>query len=152
MRTVIIGVGNPMRGDDGVGLRIARELRGRVAGKAAVDVVELCAGGLRLMEAMAGYDRAIVIDAMESGGRAGTVHRLSADELSGTRNASSTHDGSLGAAFALGRVAGLRVPVDVRVWAVEAGNVAAFGEGLTPEVEAAVDVVAADVWREVSSV
>jgi hydrogenase maturation protease len=150
MRTVIIGVGNPMRGDDGVGLQVARELRERLAGEAAVDVVELCAGGLRLMEAMAGYERAIVVDAMESGGAPGTVRRLDAGSLAETRNASSTHDGSLADALRLGREAGLRIPDDIRIWAVEAGDVATFGEGLTPRVEAAVGAVVAAVCREVA--
>jgi hydrogenase maturation protease len=146
MPTVIIGVGNPVRRDDGVGLRVARELRGR-----GVDVVELCAGGLRIMESMAGYDRAVVVDAIESGGSAGSVYRFGEAQLPATRNTGSTHDGSLPSALALGRAAGLRIPAEIRFWAVEAGDVETFGETLTPAVEAAVGPLVEAIWREVSA-
>jgi hydrogenase maturation protease len=149
MATVIIGVGNPLRRDDGVGLRVARELRGRLGERKDVDVVELSAGGLRLMEAMEGYDVAIVIDAIESGGPAGAIYRLDAGGLPETRNAACTHDGSLPEALAVGRAAGVRIPSDIRVWAVEAGDVETFGDTLTPEVETAARTVAESVWREV---
>jgi hydrogenase maturation protease len=145
MSTVIIGIGNPLRRDDGVGLRVAGELRERGA-----NVVELCAGGLRVMEAMAGYDRAFVIDAIESGGPPGWIHRLSAADLAETRNTGSTHDGSLSAALETGREAGLRLPADIRIWAVEAADVDSFGDSLTPAVEASARVVADSVWRELN--
>jgi hydrogenase maturation protease len=140
---VIIGVGNPVRCDDGVGLRVARELRGR-----GVEVVELCAGGLRIMEAARGYDQAVVIDAIESGGRPGSVYRFDEETVPQTRNAGSTHAGSLVAALALGRAAGLPIPEDIRIWAVEAGDVDTFTETLTPAVQAAVRPLAETIWRE----
>jgi hydrogenase maturation protease len=146
MTAVIIGVGNPTRTDDGVGLRVARELRGR-----GVDVIELCAGGLRIMEAMQGYDEAVVIDAVESGGIPGAIHRFRESDLAQTRNSGSTHDGSLALALAVGRAAGLRIPAAVRIWAVEAGDVETFSESLTPEVEAAVAPVTEAIWREMNA-
>lgn len=148
MPTVIIGVGNPVRTDDGVGLQVARRLRARLTGSSGVDVVELSAGGLRLMEAMAGYDRAVVIDAIESGGPAGAIYRLEADGLTGSRNAGSTHDGSLPVALDLGRAAGMRIPGEIGIWAVEAGDVETFGESLTPAVGAAVNEVVESVLEE----
>ena len=146
MRTIVIGVGNPVRTDDSVGLRVARVLRRRGA-----ETIELCAGGLRLMEAMAGYDRAVVIDAIEGGGPPGSIRRFGEKTLPPMRNADSTHDGSLPAALALGRAAGLRIPDDIRIWAVEAGDVETFGEELTPPVEAAAGAVAEAIWKEIGS-
>jgi len=147
---VIVGVGNPVRGDDAVGLRIACELGIRLAGSKEIDVIELCAGGLRLMEAIAGYDRAVVVDASETGAAPGTVRRLDALTVAESRNLDSMHNGSLASALRLGRVAGLRLPEDIRVWAVEAGDVETFGGKLTPAVEASVEAVVEDVLREVS--
>ncbi len=146
MAAVIIGVGNPVRTDDAVGLRVARELGG-----CGVDVVELCAGGLRIMEAMAGYQRAVVVDAIERGGRPGSIYRFCEGQLPETRNTSSTHDGSLPAALALGRAAGLQIPAEIQFWAVEAGDVETFAETLTPAVEAAVGLVVEAIWNEVSA-
>src|SRR4051794_24494827 len=92
MTTGIIGVGNPVLSDDGVGLQVARELRRRLSGRPDVTVLERCAGGLRLMESMAGYGRAVLIDAMESGAAAGSIHELDEAALPLSRNIHSSHD------------------------------------------------------------
>jgi len=148
MATIIIGLGNPVLSDDAVGLKIAGELERRLAGRSGVAIAQLCAGGMRLMETMTGYDRAIVIDAMVSGGRAGTIYRLGPGDLPQTRSAHSTHDASLPVALELGRIAGLRVPADIRIWAVEAADVETFGEALTPAVQRAADHVVEEVLRD----
>jgi len=58
-RTVVIGLGNPYLGDDGVGVLVIRQLAGSLAGRQEVTVIELPVGGLRLMEAMVGCRRAL---------------------------------------------------------------------------------------------
>jgi len=146
--TVIIGLGNPVLADDSVGLRIAAELRSRLAGRNGFTTVELFSGGMWLMEAMAGHDRAIVIDAIVSGGIAGAIYRLGLDDLPQTRTADCSHDASLPVALALGHAAGLRLPIDVRIWAVEAADIETFSERLTPEVERAVPQVVEQVLRD----
>lgn len=146
--TVIIGLGNPVLTDDGVGLRIAAELGRRLAGRNGFTTVELYAGGMWLMEAMAGHERAVVIDAMVGGGAAGAVYRLGQEDLSRARTADSTHDASFSVSLELGRAAGLKLPGDVRIWAVEAADVETFGERLTPDVERAVPRVVEQVLRD----
>lgn len=138
MGTIIIGVGNPVLTDDGVGPRAAAAIRERLRGDSSAVAAELYNGGMFLMEAMAGYDRAIVIDAIVSGGRPGTIYEMGLADLPKTRNVHSTHDGSLAVALEFGRMAGLKLPGEVRVWAIEAGDVDSFSEGLTPAVEQAV--------------
>lgn len=146
--TIIIGMGNGVRSDDGVGLRIAQELGGLFAGDPDVATAELHCGGMQLMETMAGYDRAVVIDAMIGGATPGTVRIFDPEELPNTRTTNSTHDGSLQMALEFGRAIGLRVPGKIRIWAVEAGDVETLGETLTPPVERAVPLVVQDVLRE----
>lgn len=146
--TVIVGLGNPVLADDGVGLRIARELRRRLEGRSGVATVELYAGGMWLTEAMAGHDRAILIDAIAGSGVAGAVYRLGLGDLRHTRIANSSHDASLPVALELGRAAGLRLPDEVQIWAVEAADVEAFSERLTPAVERAVLQVVEGVLRD----
>jgi hydrogenase maturation protease len=141
MRTVVVGVGNPTLTDDGVGIAAARALAERVDDP-AVDVTYVCAGGLRLMETMIGYDAAIVVDALTTGGHpAGTAVELNcADflaDLAGTRNLNSVHDLSLPYALELGRAAGVALPERIRVFGVEADDVVTFSEELTPAVAAA---------------
>ena len=149
MGTIIIGIGNPVLTDDAVGLKIADCLGERLRGRPGVAVTQLCCGGIHLMEAMAGYDRAIIIDAITGGGgRPGTVYALRPASLSQTRNTSSTHEASLAVALELGEAVGLPLPSGVRIWAVEADDVSTYSEELTPEVARAVPVVVERVVRD----
>ena len=152
MGAIIIGIGNPVLGDDSVGLKIADCLKDRLRGRPGVAVTQLCCGGISLMEAMAGHDRAIIIDAMTGGGgQPGTVYTFDRAGLFQTRNTWSSHDASLPVAMELGVAVGLRLPVDVRIWAVEAEDVSTFSEHLTPDVQRAVPLVVEDVVRDLES-
>jgi hydrogenase maturation protease len=147
-RDVIIGIGNPIVSDDAVGIAVARCCRAELPPFSDVSVKELYCGGLQLMEAMAGYERAIVIDAIEPASKPGTIYSLGMDDLGAARNTCTTHDGSLADALEFGRISGAKLPTVVHLWAVEAGDIVTFREGLTPEVAAAVPVVTAEIMRE----
>ncbi|MGO9110418.1 MAG: hydrogenase maturation protease [Thermoguttaceae bacterium] len=146
MSTLIIGLGNPLVTDDSVGLRVAAELREQLADRSDVAVVEDYWGGLRLMEQMVGYDRAIVIDAICSGAPPGTIHHLAPDDIPTQRSASS-HDMTLPTALTFGREAGLQLPENdaIVLVGIEAEDILSFGETCTPAVAAAVSRAVADV-------
>lgn len=149
MRSIVIGVGNPLLGDDGVGIRVARELSRRFDNHTGVTVTELYAGGLRLMEAMVGFDRALVVDAMVTGAcPPGTVRCFAPEELGATRNLRCAHDTSLPAALAMGQMLGLSLPEEIRVWGVEASCCEEFGEVLTAPVEKAVPGLVEELARQ----
>lgn len=139
IRTLIIGLGNPLISDDSVGLRVAAELRRYLADRPEVDVEEDYWGGLRLMERMIGYDRAIVIDAIETGAEPGTIHHLTTDSMP-TQKSASAHDVALPTALAFGRRAGVHLPADkqVRLVGIEAADLLTFSEECTPLVAAAI--------------
>ena len=149
--TIVIGVGNPVIADDALGLITVRSVEQQLGGRKGISVTEVYNGGLELMEAMAGYDRAFVVDAIVSGERPGTIHRLGIDDVASTRNTSTTHNGSLSAALELGRLSGVKLPSLIRFWAVEAEDVTTFTEGLTPEVAASVPVVVKEIVSELLS-
>ena len=150
MKILVLGLGNPLVSDDSVGLRVAAELKSRLADRPEIDVGEDYWGGLRLMERLVGYERAVVIDAIRTGAPPGTIHFLRPDALP-TQRSASAHDVNLPTALALGRHAGLRLPkdADILLVGVEAEDVLTFGESCTPAVAAAipraVDAVAAAV-------
>jgi hydrogenase maturation protease len=139
MRILVLGLGNPILRDDAIGLRVARGVASVLQGQEDIEVSEDYHGGLRLMERMIGFDRAILVDAVISGARPGTVHHLTPQDLP-TAHTSSSHDVTLPAALAVGYQAGAHLPAmeDVHILAIEAGDVHTFGEDLTPEVEAAI--------------
>ncbi len=146
-RTIVIGVGNPVRTDDGVGLRVARELRPVLAGRRNVDVVELGAGGMALMEAFLGFDRAVIVDAMTGGGAAGTVYAVGLEELGETRNSACAHSTDLRTAVDVARWLSLPLPREIAIWGIEPEDVETVGETLTPDVERAVPRVVAGIRR-----
>ena len=136
-RVVVIGLGNPLLTDDAVGVRAAELLTEALAGS-GVDVLQSSWGGMRFIDLLAGYDLAIVVDAIEwQKGPPGTIYRLTTDEAIPTTRAVSYHDLSLGTALALGRVLDIPLPRETVFFAVEAMDTHNFGEHLTPPVEAA---------------
>jgi hydrogenase maturation protease len=139
MKTIIVGLGNPILSDDGVGIRVAQAVRERI-GEDDAAFLEASLGGLRLAEQLAGYDRVILVDAIQTrGGVPGAVYHLTLEDMP-SRNADGAHDLPLIAALQLLRQQGGQVPDDaaVAIVAVEALNLLDFGEILSPQVEAAV--------------
>jgi len=146
MKTLIIGLGNAILRDDGVGIRAVRALRERIGNREDVEVCELSVGGIRLMEEMAGYDRVLLIDAVMTGKNApGTVLRLTIDDLAMSLHTASTHDTSLACALEGGKRLCIKIPSDILIWGIEARDVNTFGEDLTPEVGAAIPHVVEEV-------
>lgn len=139
MRTLVIGLGSPLLCDDSVGLRVAQELRGRLAGRPDVDIEENVRGGLDLMERLAGYDRAVIIDAIVTGAAPGTIHRLTPSDIP-TQRSASQHDVNLPTALELGRQLGVRLPEseNILLVGIEADDILTFSEQCTPAVAAAI--------------
>jgi hydrogenase maturation protease len=149
MRIVVIGVGNPDRGDDGFGRVVATRLRGRLP--ARIDLVEADGEATALVERLGRADAAVLVDAAVSGARTGEIRRLdaAAAPLPAGRFGLSSHGFGVGEAIELARVLG-SLPGRCVVYAVEAGSFAP-GAALSREVAGAVDAVAARVIAEVAA-
>lgn len=145
-RTIVIGLGNPILSDDSVGIKIARALKERLSGSDCVpefpvDVIEVYAGGMRLMDAMVGYDRAIIVDAIITGNKLpGTINCMAPSDICTTRNLTCTHDSGLSTALEMGSMLGLKLPSHIRIWGIQAKDVETFSEDLTDEVRHAVSL------------
>jgi len=154
-RTIVVGLGNPVLGDDGVGWRVADEVECRLhaardAGRRIpdVEIERLGVGGLRLMERLTGYEAAILVDAAEFPDRpAGEVRSCSFEALAdhAAGHLDSTHDASLRTALALGRRLGADLPARIDTVTIQAHRTDEFSEELSPEVLAAVPAAAAAV-------
>lgn len=141
MRTLVIGLGNPILTDDGVGIYTARALRDMLPPEASVDVVELSVGGLRLMETMVDYDHVILIDALWApADRRGEVLVFDARDMPETLNTRSTHDADLLTALRIGRALGAHLPedADIQIVAITAYDVLDFCEQPSPPVLVAI--------------
>ncbi len=152
VHTLIVGLGNPVLGDDGVGWKIAdlveELIPGQYGGETQIEVERLSLGGLSLMERLVGYDRAILIDALEIGkGPPGSVYNFTLDELPNPSagHSGSAHDTTLQSALEIGRALGAHLPDQVIVIAVEAKTVYEFSDKLTPQISKAVPIAAQKV-------
>ncbi len=157
MNTILIGLGNPILTDDGVGVKVACAVEARLNGDRPpnLTITEASVGGLRLMELLEGYDRAIIVDAIQTrgGNPPGTIYTLTLDDLrriSPTQHSASAHDTSLITALAAGRHLGMHLPREIVIFAVEVENVLDFGEQPTPAVAAAIPRVVEMVLSVVS--
>jgi hydrogenase maturation protease len=142
----VIGIGNPLRGDDAIGLLVARRVR-ELAGP-EVDVIELEGEPSRLIDGWQGVRLAVVVDAVRSGATEGSVIRFdaTADPLPLSLSVTSTHALGLGDAIEIARSLDL-LPTRLIVYAIEGTRFQAGAE-VSPAVAAVVEAVAADVVRE----
>ena len=147
---MIIGIGNPVLSDDSVGIKVARALAKSLGARRDVQTRELWTGGLHLMEALRGHERAILIDAIVTeGGKPGSIYTLQPTDLQQSRNTCSVHDTSFQEALELGAMLGVDLPRQITIWAIEAGDVETFSENLTRDVERAVPKVVEGVMRQI---
>ncbi len=142
MKTLVLGLGNPILTDDGVGIHVIRQVAAwyRPAAGDSVTFAEASVGGLRLLEVITGYGRLILVDAIRTlGGVAGQCCQLGVNDLLSPLHAGSTHDLSFAGALAFGRGIGMALPTDdnITIVAVEVEDVLTFSETLTPAVAAA---------------
>ncbi|HSG14754.1 MAG TPA: hydrogenase maturation protease [Anaerolineae bacterium] len=144
-KTLVVGLGNPILGDDGIGWRVADAVLARCPD---VEVDCLALGGLSLMERLVGYERVIIIDSIQiRNGKIGQVYSFSLEELPDLSSGHTTaaHDTSLQTALKMGRAMGAKLPDELYVVGVEAERVYDFSEELSPQVAAAIPVAAQTV-------
>jgi len=148
MKTLILGLGNPILRDDGVGIKVAREI-GRRVDSPWVEVIEACTGGLDLLELIRGYARVVIVDSIQiRGRRPGEIFLLHLNDLKTTIRLSSPHDVNLATAMELGRKLGLPLPQEIKIYAIQGEDVFTFDEECSPAVEKAISQIAEEIMQE----
>lgn len=133
MRTIIVGIGNPVLTDDSVGIKVARHFEG------VVDTEFLMTTDFKVLDKILGYDRAIIIDGVRLGEEPGTVREFSPDDLLYTVTFSGSHNLSLPTTLKLGyELFREEMPQEIKIITVEVADVTTFGTECTPPVAAAI--------------
>ncbi|MBI4674135.1 MAG: hydrogenase maturation protease [Chloroflexi bacterium] len=157
---LVLALGNPLLGDDGVGWRVAEMLQLQLRATEmsapfaishspsairhpppAIEIDFACSGGLALMERLIGYERVLLIDAVQLDDEPiGSVRQLRLEDLPdpSAGHSASAHDTTLSNALAVGRALNAPLPTQVEVIAIQAARVYDFSETLSPVVDAAV--------------
>ena len=144
---LLIGVGNPFRGDDGVGSVVIRRLRSQ--NLPGFTIVEETGDGAELLDAWRGASAVILVDAVQSGAAPGTIHRIDAttEKLPKWFSHCSTHAFGVAEAIELARTMG-DLPPSLIVYGIEGLDFSA-GTALSPEIAASVPGVVSSILAEI---
>ncbi len=140
MKTLLIGLGNPILGDDGVGWKVVEEVQKHLEAHSGVEVDYLSLGGISLMEHLIGYHRAVLVDAFISNEDIGSVFVYKLDEIPNYSafHVSSAHDMTLQNAIELGRWMGAVLPAEIMVVGIATRRIIDFSDDLSPAVAQAI--------------
>ena len=145
MKTLILGLGNELYGDDGVGVHVIRHLRKEQEARSDwartlddVDLLECPLTGMKLLDVVVGYERVIIIDTIKKENPVpGRTYSLKGEDLRHIPGP-SPHYVSIPQAVEIGRQLGLKVPQKIDIIAIEAKNMYNLGEGLTEKMTKAI--------------
>ena len=150
MKTLVLGLGNSIMGDDGVGLRVAQEVRRCLRDRADVEVRECYAAGPTLLDFIVGYDGLVFVDSLVCDAPKGTILQPKREQLPDQPATIDAHGMGLVGVLNLGEGMGLHVPRKLSIVAIAVDPNPEFGESLSPEVEAAVPEAVERVVDEVN--
>ena len=152
MKTLILGLGNELFGDDAVGIHVVYRLRELLEQEPKActfientDLLECSLTGLRILDVIEGYDRVILIDTIKKEKpKTGTICILRGQDLRHIPGP-SPHYVSIPQALEIGRQSGIKVPDRIDIIAVEAKDLYRMGEDLTQEMVDAIPKIIQEV-------
>ncbi len=152
MKTLILGLGNELYGDDGVGIHVVRQIKQKIEANSAsskvtsqIDCQECSLSGIALIDVIVGYDSLIIIDTIKSTNpKPGKIRLLDENQLRHIPGP-SPHYVSVPQTIEIGRELGLKVPSRIKVIAVEAKRMYNLGEGLTQDMKNAIPRIVQEV-------
>lgn len=146
MKTLVLGIGNPIVTDDSVGLKVARLIKERCPG---LDVVEACSGAMGLFDYVIDQDRVILIDSIKTdNGVPGEVYRMTVDDLNPKLKQHSSHGLDIASALKIGEGLGYKMPESVNIYAIQIEDNIRFGEECTAEVARRIPLIASEIIEE----
>jgi hydrogenase maturation protease len=144
-KTLVLGLGNELYGDDAVGIHVVRRFKKKVeendfflANQSDIEFLECSLTGLSLLDVIVGYDHLVIIDTIKSSTpEPGKISLLDGSELRHIPGP-SPHYVSIPQMIEIGQKLGLKVPTQIKIIAVEAKDLYNLGEELTPEMDKAI--------------
>jgi hydrogenase maturation protease len=154
VRRLVLGIGNTIMGDDGVGIYVARIVKDRLQSRTELDVKELGVSGLKLVEEILGYEEAIIVDSYSSpDSDPGRVREFDSGQFQDTLHPSSPHETNFATALQLySRLTPGRIPRKIRIFTVDIHAAQTFTEDLSPPIREAASRLAESIIREIEEV
>lgn len=154
MKTLVLGIGNPILGDDGVGVHVAQELVKLITDDSeTITVEDANTSGLNLLDIITGYEKVVIIDAIitdTDGREIGEIYRLRPEDFAASVHLStSMHDVNLPTVIEIGKkLMPDAMPSEIVIFAVEVAEVEVFTEEMTAKVKEAVPKILDRVLAE----
>ena len=143
-KTLILGLGNTVLCDDGIGIYVSREIKKQICAN-NINVEEASIGGLELLDRIQRYDKLILIDAIVTGQNpVGTVFKLKPEDLP-SGSAMTRHHVGLPEALALGEKMGMHLPREIVIYGIEPADTRTFQESCTSQMTACIP----DITKEI---
>ncbi|MFQ6008842.1 MAG: hydrogenase maturation protease [Candidatus Zixiibacteriota bacterium] len=146
---LVLGLGNELLADDAVGVEAVRHLKKDLDGR--VSLVDSPVSGMALLDLLAGYEKAIIIDAVQTGCHpVGTVLELTSDDI-GSVIAPSPHYSGLPEVTAVAKRLGIDFPSTIKIFAVEVADTCTLGGEISTSVKLAIKDVASRITKQVAN-
>jgi hydrogenase maturation protease len=146
---LVLGIGNDILQDDGIGIRLVDDLRKRHFPD-HIHFKTTTLGGLEILEIIREFDRVVILDAIKTdGGVPGQVYSVTPDDFRETLHLSNLHDIHFLTSLELAKKVGIQIPEEIRILAVEILEDMEFGTELTPELKQRYPEVLEIITREI---
>ena len=135
MKTIVLGVGNLILGDDGVGIHVVNEVKKQIKNP-DITIDEAITGGMNLLDLLLGYDKAVIVDAVKSdNSEHGEVKRIPLSDFN-TMHSCNPHDVSLIEAIEMAKKMGEeKIPKEIIIIGVMMKQIPCeFGEELSKKI------------------
>lgn len=147
MKILVLGLGNPILSDDGVGFHVVDFLKREVKNK-NIKFQKTSLAGLNILELIFDFDKVVIIDAIMLGEEIGKVYKLEIEDFEKTLHTAS-HDVGFRDVIEIGKkYYRKRMPKKIVVFGVEVKNVHTFSEKLSPEVERLIPEICSHIKKE----
>jgi hydrogenase maturation protease len=152
VKSLVLGIGNTIMGDDGVGIYVARMVKDSTQSRADLQVKELGVSGFKLVEEILGYDEVMIVDSYASGDTdAGQIREFGPEDFEDTLHASSPHGANFATALELYRsLRPDRIPRKIRIFTVNIHPTDTFGDSLSDPIREAALKLAEMIVRELT--
>ena len=146
---IIIGIGNPNFRDDGVGLKVVEELEK----KGVKNVVQYLNMDLKIIDSLCGYKKAIIVDAVKTGAKPGTIFEFDAKNTWHNIYASGTHSMSIFEIIRIGcYIFSEEMPDEIKIIGIEGEEVLSIGREISDSVKKAIPKVVEKILKEVREI
>jgi len=147
VKTIIVGIGNSLFSDDGVGLLVAQTLKSEYLDD-QTTVIETLFGGLDILELITGFEKVIAIDAIKTGeNKPGTIYRFDINQVQSPEKA-YPHEINFITSLKLYRKLGWALPNEIIVFGIEVQNVDDLNQPCTSKVIAAIPACVEQIMNE----